>query len=331
MRKTATLTKRGASPKRAKTRRKTAARKAGARIAGARKAGARKDGAAQVVIITGMSGAGRSTALKALEDIGFEAVDNLPLPLLSNLVGARNGLPRPLAVGVDVRTRGFRLADFRRAAAKMRARRDLSVKTVFLDCDNEVLRRRYAETRHRHPLAADRPVMDGIRHERRLLTPLKSEVDAVIDTSDLAPGMLRQRLAGVVKPRAERELAVFVTSFSYRYGLPREADLVFDVRFLANPHYEAKLQPLTGRDKRVAKFIAADPGYKPFFASLTALLLPLLPRFEREGKSYLTIAVGCTGGRHRSVFVAEALGSWLHRHGQRVTLHHRDINRIATA
>lgn len=314
MRKKAKPAKRRASPKRAKTRRKASPRKP-------------KD--AQVVIVTGMSGAGRSTALKALEDIGFEAVDNLPLPLLSNLVGPKSGLPRPLAIGVDVRTRGFRLADFRAAAAKMRARRDLSVKTVFLDCDNEVLRRRYAETRHRHPLAADRPVIDGIRHERRLLTPLKSEVDAVIDTSDLAPGMLRQRLAGVIKPRENRELAVFVTSFSYRYGLPREADLVFDVRFLANPHYEAKLQPLTGLDARVGKFIAADPSYKPFLASVAALLSPLLPRFEREGKSYLTIAVGCTGGRHRSVFVAESLGSWLHRKGQRVTLHHRDINRIA--
>lgn len=305
-----------AKPKRAKAERRTAKR---------------NDPGAQVVIVTGMSGAGRSTALKAFEDIGFEAVDNLPLPLLSNLVGGRPGVARPLAIGVDVRTRGFRVADFRAAAAKMRTRRGLSVKTVFLDCDNEVLRRRYAETRHRHPLAADRPVMDGIRHERRLLTPLKTEVDAVIDTTDLAPGMLRQRLVAVVKPKVNRELAVFVTSFSYRYGLPREADLVFDVRFLANPHYEAKLQPLTGRDKRVAKFIAADPGYEPFFASLTALILPLLPRFEREGKSYLTIAVGCTGGRHRSVFVAEALGSWLHRHGQRVTLHHRDISRVATA
>jgi len=301
------------------------------RRAGSKRAkSARSKQRAEVVIVTGMSGAGRSTALKALEDIGFEAVDNLPLPLLSNLI-PKAGLARPLAIGVDVRTRGFRVADFRAAVSKLRARRDLSVKTVFLDCDDEVIRRRYAETRHRHPLAADRPVMDGIRHERRLLTPLKTEVDAVIDTSDLAPGLLRQRLLCVIKSRERRALAVFVTSFSYRYGLPREADLVFDVRFLANPHYEAKLQPLTGRDKRVARFISRDPGYKPFFAGLTGLLKPLLPRFEGEGKSYLTIAVGCTGGRHRSVFVAEALGSWLHRQGRGVTLHHRDINRISAA
>lgn len=314
----------------AKTKTSTKRRPAKARAPAKRRSSARTKGA-QVVIVTGMSGAGRSTALKALEDVGFEAVDNLPLTLLSNLVGQGRELVRPLAVGVDVRTRGFRVADFTAAAEKMGARRDLAVKTVFLDCDNEVLRRRYAETRHRHPLAADRPLIDGIRHERRVLTPLKSEVDAVIDTSELSPGMLRERLLSVVKPRDDRELAIFVTSFSYRYGLPREADLVFDTRFLANPHYEAKLQPLTGRDKRVAKYISADPGYKPFFKSLTALLAPLLPRFEREGKSYLTVAVGCTGGRHRSVFVAEEIGSWLREHGRGVTLHHRDINRTAAA
>jgi UPF0042 nucleotide-binding protein len=293
-----------------------------------RKALARASKRASVVVVTGMSGAGRSTALKALEDVGFEAVDNLPLSLLANLIGRGSGLGRPLAIGVDVRTRGFDVADFGRAISRLRKRRDLSVKTVFLDCDDEVLRRRYAETRHRHPLAADRPVADGIRHERRLLTPLKAVVDTMIDTSDMAPGGLRLRLLGALHLAKGEGLSIFATSFSYRYGLPREADLVFDVRFLANPHYEAKLQPLTGRDKRVADFIAADPGFKPFFAALTKLLLPLLPRFEREGKSYLTIAVGCTGGRHRSVFVAEALGSWLHRHGHRVTLHHRDINRI---
>lgn len=286
---------------------------------------------ARIVIVTGMSGAGRSTALKALEDMGFEAVDNLPLAMLVHLIGPGNKFERGLAIGVDVRTRGFDPVHFTRAIATLRARKDVEVKTLFLDCDDEVLRRRYAETRHRHPLAADRPVADGIRHERRLLTPLKRFVDAVIDTSDMSPGMLRQRLLSALGLAAAQGVSVFVTSFSYRYGLPREADLVFDVRFLSNPHYHAKLQPLTGRDKKVAAFIARDPGFAPFFASLTSLLLPLLPRFEREGKSYLTLAIGCTGGRHRSVFVAEKLGSWLQDRGQRVTLHHRDLNRIAAA
>lgn len=286
---------------------------------------------APVVVVTGMSGAGRSTALKALEDVGFEAVDNLPLSLLTNLVGTGGGLGRGLAVGVDIRTRGFDPTHFTRAIEALRKRRGIAVASLFLDCDDEVLRRRYAETRHRHPLAADRPVADGIRHERRLLTPLKAKVDSVIDTSDMSPGTLRQRLLSALGLAGGRGVTIFVTSFSYRYGLPRAADLVFDVRFLTNPHYQAKLQPLTGRDGRVAAFISADPGYAPFFDSLTSLLLPLLPRFEREGKSYLTIAIGCTGGRHRSVFVAERLGSWLQDHGQSVTLHHRDIDRIAAA
>lgn len=286
---------------------------------------------ARVVAVTGMSGAGRSTALKALEDMGFETVDNLPLAMLPHLIGSGSRFERGLAIGVDVRTRGFDVTHFTRALESLRARRGVELRSLFLDCDDEVLRRRYAETRRRHPLAADRPVADGIRHERRLLTPLKRFVDAVIDTSDMSPGMLRQRLQSALGLGAAQGVSIFVTSFSYRYGLPREADLVFDARFLSNPHYQAKLQPLTGRDKKVAAFIAKDPGFAPFFASLTSLLLPLLPRFEREGKSYLTIAIGCTGGRHRSVFVAEKLGSWLQEHGHRVTLHHRDISRIAAA
>lgn len=286
---------------------------------------------ARIVVVTGMSGAGRSSALKALEDMGFETVDNLPLAMLPHLIGTGSRFERGLAIGVDVRTRGFDVTHFTRALETLRARKGVELRSLFLDCDDEVLRRRYAETRRRHPLAADRPVADGIRHERRLLTPLKRFVDAVIDTSDMSPGMLRQRLLSALGLGAAQGVSIFVTSFSYRYGLPREADLVFDVRFLSNPHYQAKLQPLTGRDKKVAAFIAKDPGFAPFFASLTSLLLPLLPRFEREGKSYLTLAIGCTGGRHRSVFVAEKLGSWLQEHGQRVTLHHRDISRIAAA
>lgn len=285
----------------------------------------------RVMIVTGMSGAGRSSALKALEDMGYEAVDNLPLSLLTSLVGQGRTLRRPLAVGVDIRNRDFDVANFRDAIATLKGRDGLEVRSVFLDCDDEVLRRRYAETRHRHPLAADRPLADGIRHERRLLSPIRGHVDTVVDTTSLGPGQLREMLHGDLGLKTDRGVAIFVTSFSYRYGLPREADLVFDVRFLANPHYDPKLQPLTGRDRKVARFIAGDPGFAPFFDGVTALLEPLLPRFEREGKSYLTIGIGCTGGRHRSVFVAERLASWLNGRGQRVTLHHRDIDRHAVA
>jgi UPF0042 nucleotide-binding protein len=280
---------------------------------------------ARVVVVTGMSGAGRSSALKAFEDLGFEAVDNMPLSLLSSLVQPGSGFRRPLAIGVDIRTRDFDLSHFVEAIDHLRGQEDLDVRTLFLDCDDEVLRRRYTETRRRHPLAADRPVADGIRHERRLLAPLRACTDAVIDTTDLALGALREMLRGDFGLDREVGVTTFVTSFSYRYGLPREADLVFDVRFLANPHYRPDLQPLTGRHAEVAQFVAADPGFAPFFETLTGLLLPLLPRFEREGKSYLTIAVGCTGGQHRSVVVAERLASLLRDHGQRVTVRHRDI------
>ncbi len=159
------------------------------------------------------------------------------------------------------------------------------------------------------------------------MSSLRDRADVVLDTSTLMLGDLRRVLQEHFGPATEPGLAVFVVSFSYRRGLPREADLVFDVRFLANPHYEAALRPLTGRDAEVAAFISADPGFAPFFEGLTAMLLPLLPRFEGEGKSYLTIAVGCTGGRHRSVFVAERLAAWLAEQGQRVHLHHRDLER----
>jgi UPF0042 nucleotide-binding protein len=282
---------------------------------------------ARVVVVTGMSGAGRSSALKIFEDLGFEAVDNMPLSLLSSLVRPGSGFRRPLAIGVDIRTRDFDVSHFLEAIDHLRVQEALDVRTLFLDCDDEILRRRYAETRRRHPLAADRPVEDGIRHERRLVEPLREYSDAVVDTSNLGLGTLREMLHSDFGPDREAGVTTFVTSFSYRHGLPREADLVFDVRFLANPHYEAGLQPLTGRDPGVADFIAADPGFAPFLEAMVDLLLPLLPRFEREGKSYLTIAVGCTGGRHRSVFVAERLASLLRDQGQRVTVRHRDIDR----
>lgn len=287
----------------------------------------RAPGSTPVVVVTGMSGAGRSTALKVLEDLGYEAVDNMPLELFASLVRPGSGFRGPLAIGVDVRTRDFDVSHFVAAIDRLRAEEDLAVRTLFLDCDDAILSRRYTETRRPHPLAADRPLADGLRHERRLVSPLKDRVDVVIDTTDLAPGELRHLLKGNFALEAEPGVTIFVTSFSYRYGLPREADLVFDVRFLANPHYDPALKPLTGRDERVAAFIAADPGFAPFFGALTDLVVSLLPRFEREGKSYLTIALGCTGGRHRSVFAAEKLASRLRERGGRVTLHHRDADR----
>lgn len=285
----------------------------------------------RVLLITGMSGAGKSSALKALEDMGYETVDNAPLPLLGSLVprGRRRADARPLAIGIDIRTRDFGAAMLIGEIGKLIKRPGIDVRLAFMDCDDDVLTRRYTETRHRHPLAEDRPLADGIRHERRLLAPLIEEADVVIDTSDMTLADLKRVLEGHFQVDQGHGLGVFVTSFSYKKGLPREADLVFDVRFLRNPHYEPKLKDLTGKERAVGDYIRRDKDYAGFMARLEKLLKPLLPRYAGEGKSYLTIAVGCTGGRHRSVFVAERLARWLAAEGERVQVHHRDMETAA--
>jgi UPF0042 nucleotide-binding protein len=198
---------------------------------------------------------------------------------------------------------------------------------IFLDCDNEVLARRFTETRRRHPLGEDRPVMDGIMRERQLLAPIRDRADLLIDTSNLTAGELRALVGGHFRLFNAPNLAVSVLSFSYRQGLPREADLVFDVRFLANPHYVEELRPLTGRDPGVGAYVAADPACEPFLASLSQMLETLLPLYQREGKSYLTVAIGCTGGRHRSVFSAEELTRRLTAAGHEVQVRHRDADK----
>jgi len=285
-------------------------------------------GRGPLLVVTGMSGAGRSTALKALEDMGYEAVDNLPLLLLPNLVGPQaHGVP--LAVGVDVRTRDFAALALIDAIDRLIAERGVDLKMIFLDCDDELLERRYTETRRRHPLAAERPVADGIRLERQRVWPLRGRADLVIDSSALMPADLKRLLHGHFALDAAPGIAIFVTSFAYRHGLPRDADLVFDVRFLRNPHYDEALRPATGRDPAVGAYIAADPDFHRLFDALSAWLDELLPRYEREGKSYLTIAFGCTGGRHRSVFCAERLAASLRGKGRRVVLAHRDLDRSA--
>lgn len=287
-----------------------------------------------VVLVTGLAGAGRSTALKCLEDIGYEAVDNMPLDLLPHLLAglAQASLPemgKPIALGIDSRTSGFSSDGFIRLVQQLKKDKRLRVSLVFLDCDDDVLQRRYTETRRRHPLAQDRPVVDGIQRERQLMHPVKGEADIVLDTSESAIGDLKAMLAGHFGLDAQPDLAVTVLSFSYKQGLPREADLVFDVRFLENPHYDPALRPLTGEDAAVGRAIEADPAFPGFFAALTSLLWPLLPGYEDEGKSYLTIAIGCTGGRHRSVFVAGKLAQWFKERGRTVTLRHRDVRRSA--
>lgn len=282
------------------------------------------------VVVTGMSGAGRATALRALEDFGYVAVDNLPLPLLSDLMhstaGSADRIAPPLAFGIDTRTYGFNAHELARAVGELRTRTDLRPRLLYLDCDTDTLQRRYTESRRPHPLAPDRPVADGIADERRMIGRLRDAADEAIDTSNLTPHQFKQMLLGLFGLGAKAGMRIAVMSFSFRRGLPREADLVFDVRFLKNPHYVPELKPLTGRDKAVADYVATDPDFSPFMDRLEGMVGPLLPRFDAEGKSYLTIAVGCTGGRHRSVAVAERLADWLRDAGRSVTLSHRDVD-----
>ncbi len=285
-----------------------------------------RDTPLRVLLVTGMSGAGKSTALKVLEDLGYEAVDNLPLSLLSSLIAPaiRSGLP--IAIGADIRTRDFGVAPFLDEFDALTEDRRYDGRLVFLDCDDDVLLRRFTETRRRHPLAIDRPVADGIRHERRLISALRDRADLVIDTSNLILGDLKRVLHGHFGLEDSTGIGIFVTSFSYRRGLPLEADIVLDARFLSNPHYDPALRDLNGLDPAVGAHVAADERFTSFFESMTAKLDVLLPRFSQEGKSYLTVAIGCTGGRHRSVYVAERLAAWLKDKGERVGVSHRDLS-----
>jgi len=281
--------------------------------------------AERLLLVTGLSGAGKSTTLKRLEDMGYEAIDNVPLGLLGSLAAGGANMPAALAVGIDARTRDFQAHAFAAELDGLRAQAGLDVKLLYLDCDEEVLHRRFTETRRRHPLAADRPVIDGIRHERRLMEPMRDRADLVLDTTALSAADLARLVAGHFALSGSPGLRVFVLSFGFRRGVPRDADLMFDVRFLANPHYIDVLRPLTGLDPAVAAFVEQDPDFAGFFQRLEEFLRPLLPRYAAEGRHYLTIAIGCTGGRHRSVVVAEKLAEKIAQAGAMVQVNHRDI------
>ncbi|MCD8562818.1 MAG: RNase adapter RapZ [Alphaproteobacteria bacterium] len=255
-------------------------------------------------IITGLSGAGMSSVLKTLEDLGYEVFDNFPVGLADTLVNdsATNG---PIAIGIDTRSRGFE------AKAVIDTAQRLGARLIFLTCDDAELQRRFTETRRRHPMAKDRPVHVGIEQEHKLLEPFRAAADLVIDTTTLRVPDLRHILEGHFGEKTEKTLTVTLLSFGFKRGLPREADIVMDVRFLKNPHWVPELKPLSGKDKAVGDYIEADPDFSSFMENFKTLLEPLLKRYAEEGKSYLTIAVGCTGGRHRSVYVIENLAGWM--------------------
>jgi len=287
----------------------------------------------RVLLVTGVSGAGKSSALKLLEDLGYEAVDNMPLSLVSRLLLGVDGNdvpppgPNPLAIGIDIRTRDFDTTRLLAFLDQLTESPRIDAEVLFLDCDDDVLGRRYEETRRRHPLAADRPVIDGIQHERRVVEPVRARADTVIDTTEYVLGDLKVKLDQSYGLEGDPGLAIFVTSFSFKRGLPRDADLVFDVRFFKNPHYDTALRSKTGQDADVQAYVAKDPAFEDFTAHLKGMLGPLLPRYRAEGKSYLTIAFGCTGGRHRSVTMAEYFGAWLSENEWRAQIRHRDLDK----
>ncbi len=265
----------------------------------------------RIALVTGLSGGGKASILRALEDIGYEAVDNPPLTMIEDMVARSE---RPLAVGVDARTRGFDAGLVLEALQRLRSNPARRPELVFAWADEATLLRRYTETRRRHPLAPQGRVTDGIAAEEALTARLREHADLVIDTSELPLPALRQKIErhfGAAGDAASRQLVVSLISFAYSHGLPREADLVFDARFLRNPHYDPILQPRTGLDPAVGAYIAADPDYRRFFSRLTKLVDLLLPRFVLEGKKYTTITIGCTGGRHRSVYLVEQLAAYL--------------------
>jgi UPF0042 nucleotide-binding protein len=282
-----------------------------------------------ILLVTGMSGAGKSTVLRTLEDLGWEVVDNLPLLLLNRLLDTAPGADggddeRPLALGLGTQTRGFDAESIVQRIKKLREEQGLDVGTLFLECTGAELIRRFSETRRRHPLAQDRPAEDGIARERELLGPLRRWANRLIDTSDMKANQLSQTIRGIFSEDGGKT-TFSVTSFGFSRGLPRDADLVLDMRFLRNPHWEPGLRPGTGLDADVSAYIQADPAYDAAMAQIESLLLLLLPRYQAEGKAYVTIAFGCTGGRHRSVHVAERMAARLRDEGFSPTVTHRDL------
>jgi RNase adapter protein RapZ len=284
----------------------------------------------KILLVTGLSGAGKSTAIKTLEDLGWEAVDNFPIRLAGPLLAlpspeGKSEPDVPLALGFDTRTRGFNTDKLIAQIKQLQKRDDLEIMTLFLDCAGSEIERRYSETRRRHPLAQDRPAIDGIAQERHLMGPLRRWADLVIDTSKLSASDLQAEIRDRFRI-ATGGMTVSVMSFGFSRGVPHNADLLFDMRFLKNPHWDPELRPLTGQNVEVAAYVSADPEYDGAVERIRDLLLYLLPRYDAQGKAYVNIAFGCTGGRHRSVYVTEQFGEFLRGSGFAPTVSHRDLS-----
>ena len=281
----------------------------------------------KLVLLTGPSGAGRSTALRALEDIGFEAIDNMPIRLVRRLVA--EPLERPLALVLDPRNRDFAVDGLLSLAEELAVSPRFDFELVYLDCSVPRLIQRYSETRRRHPLSPEGAAREGIALEERLLHPVRQRADMLIDTEHMTPHDLRAQVHALFAAPESPVLRVWVESFSYKRGIPAGADLVFDCRFLNNPHWQPGLRALTGRDAPVVEFINMDPRCGPFFRRVRDLVESLLPEYAHEGKAQVSISFGCTGGQHRSVALAEKLSNALVQAGWQVSKRHRELERIA--
>lgn len=281
-----------------------------------------------LVFVTGPAGAGRGTALNALEDIGFEAIDNLPLSLVPRLLEG-GPLARPLALGIDPRNRDFSVADFAALIDRLARAAEPRSELMFLDCGVDALLRRFSETRRRHPLEGVAAPAEGIAHEKALLEPIRARADYLFETTDMTPHELRAEIARWFRVDTHSALSVVIQSFSYKRGLPQDADLVFDCRFLANPHWQAQLRALDGRAPEVAAYVQGDPRHAEFLERVSGLIEMLLPACVQEGKTSMTIAFGCTGGQHRSVAVTESVSNTLAADGWQVSKRHRELERKA--
>ncbi|NSX54497.1 RNase adapter RapZ [Parasulfitobacter algicola] len=284
----------------------------------------------RIVLVTGPSGAGRSTTINVLEDAGFEAIDNLPLSLLPRLL---DGPPllRPMALGIDVRNRDFSATALIEMIDKLRDMPNLTSELLYIDCRTDVLLRRYSETRRRHPMAPGESPEQGITRELDLLAPIRARADVLLDTSNLTPHDLRADIEKWYAPGGIVQLAISIHSFSYKRGLPRGIDMVFDCRFLRNPYWDESLRAMTGQSSQVADYIAADDRFTPFFDHVNSLAQMLLPAYIDEGKAHFSIGFGCTGGQHRSVAVAEQLAKALADADWQVSIRHRELERHAGA
>jgi UPF0042 nucleotide-binding protein len=280
----------------------------------------------RVVLVTGPSGAGRSTAINVLEDLGYEVIDNIPLSILPQLLKIST-TGRPLALGLDVRNRDFSANALIELIDQLGQNPDYDATVLYLDCTAEVLSRRYSETRRRHPLAPAETAQQGIARETDILVPIRARADIIVETSDMSPHELRDEMERWFSTGEHAPMAVSVQSFSYKRGMPRGLDMVFDVRFLANPYWDVALRDLNGQDAAVQDYVRNDQRYDEFFQKVLDLTLLLLPAYTDEGKRHLAIGFGCTGGQHRSVALVEIMSRALAQHDWQVSIRHREMER----